>query len=116
MRVYISGKIGEEVLSKDTRRKFAKAEAMLGAKGYDVFNPTNSGLGSMAETIAKLRGKTFYEIILLMDIQVLIECDAIYMMSGWQTSPGAKAEYYFAKATKKKIIYEKMLDAEMDLF
>jgi hypothetical protein len=29
MRVYISGKIGEEVLSEATRKKFARAEKML---------------------------------------------------------------------------------------
>ena len=39
MKVYISGKIGEEVISEATRQKFAKAEEMLKAKGYEVFNP-----------------------------------------------------------------------------
>lgn len=38
MRVYISGKIGEEVISDATRQKFAKAEKMLQDRGYDVFN------------------------------------------------------------------------------
>ena len=48
-KVYISGKIGEEVLSDATREKFAKAEALLKSKGYDVFNPTNSGFGKIAD-------------------------------------------------------------------
>ena len=39
MRVYISGKIGGEVISDATRQKFARAEEMLKAKGYQVFNP-----------------------------------------------------------------------------
>lgn len=39
MKVYISGKIGEVVISEATRKKFAKAEEMLKAKGYEVFNP-----------------------------------------------------------------------------
>ena len=39
-KVYISGKIGEEVLSEATRQKFASAEKFLKAKGYKVFNPT----------------------------------------------------------------------------
>lgn len=34
MKFYISGKIGEE-----NRQKFARAEEMLKAKGYEVFNP-----------------------------------------------------------------------------
>lgn len=32
MLIYISGKIGEEVISEATRQKFAKAEEMLKAK------------------------------------------------------------------------------------
>ena len=39
MRVYISGKIGGEVISDATRQKFARAEEILKAKGYQVFNP-----------------------------------------------------------------------------
>ena len=48
-KVYIAGKIGEDILSDTTRKKFAEAEAWLKAKGYKVFNPTQSGLGIMAE-------------------------------------------------------------------
>lgn len=33
MKVYISGRIGEEVISDETRQRFAKAEEMLKAKG-----------------------------------------------------------------------------------
>ena len=58
-KVYISGKIGEEVLSKATREKFAKAEKWLKAQGYAVFNPTTSGLGTAAEQAAKKYGTTF---------------------------------------------------------
>ena len=55
-KIYISGKIGEEVLSDETRKKFAKAEKMLRSKGYDVFNPTTSGFGATAEAFAKVNG------------------------------------------------------------
>ena len=33
-KVYIAGKIGEDILSDTTRKKFAEAEAWLKAKGY----------------------------------------------------------------------------------
>ena len=49
MRVYISGKIGEEVLSEATRQKFARAEELLQARGFETFNPTTSGLGKGAK-------------------------------------------------------------------
>ena len=41
MKVYISGKIGEAVISDETRQKFDAAEKMLQDKGYRVFNPTD---------------------------------------------------------------------------
>lgn len=67
-KVYIAGKIGEDILSDTTRKKFAEAEAWLKAKGYKVFNPTQSGLGTMAENYAKACGTNFYEEILFLDI------------------------------------------------
>jgi len=39
MKVYISGKIDEEVICETTRQKFARAEKKLKTDGYEVFNP-----------------------------------------------------------------------------
>ena len=41
MKVYISGKIGEEVLSDAPREKFAKAEAYLKGWDFEVFKPND---------------------------------------------------------------------------
>ena len=76
MKVYISGKIGEEVVCEATRQKFAKAEEMLKAKGYKVFNPTTSGLGKVADEKvleAERRGEktTWYQEILKLDLDAL---------------------------------------------
>ena len=42
-RIYISGKIGEEVISEATRQKFAKAEELVkeafGEENVTVINP-----------------------------------------------------------------------------
>jgi len=113
MKVYISGKIGEEVLSEATRQKFAKAEAMLRAKGFDAFNPTTSGLGQHAESIAKIEGTTFYEEILLLDLHQLKYCDAIYMLADWSESNGANVELDYAMATGKQLFWEKEEDAKV---
>ncbi|MDY5183275.1 MAG: DUF4406 domain-containing protein [Prevotella sp.] len=102
-KVYISGKIGEEVLSEATREKFAKAEKWLKAQGYDVFNPTTSGLGTAAERAAKKYATTFYKEILLLDIVALQQCDIICLLPDWCNSPGAQAELYFAKAIGLKV-------------
>jgi len=117
MRVYISGKIGEEVISEATRRKFARAEEMLRAKGYEVFNPTDE---RWQRTLMReyendqyvksplLMGKfpDFYAYALLRDLMVLSTKDAVYMLADWRRSEGAGAEYHFALATGKKILFQ----------
>ena len=112
-RIYISGKIGEEVLSKATLEKFAKAQRMLEAKGFDVFNPTTSGLGAHAESLAKAADykTSFYQEILLCDLAQLAQCEAIYMLADWPQSNGANVELDFATATGKHRYWELEEDA-----
>ena len=112
MKVYISGKIGEEVPSDETRIKFVLACATLFEMEHEYFNPTCSGLGSLAEKLAKQNGTTFYEEILLLDLMELKKCDAILMLSDWKQSPGAQVEYQFAKAIGKNIRFAKREHAE----
>lgn len=102
-KVYISGKIGEDVLTDATLEKFAKAEEYIKAKGYKVFNPTTSGLGKMADAYAKACGTNFYTEILLLDIMELKKCDIICLLPDWAESPGAQAEYFFALAIGLKV-------------
>ena len=57
MKFYISGKIGENAPSKETLAKFKEAEEFLKEKGHEVFNPTTSGLGLHAESLARATTK-----------------------------------------------------------
>lgn len=98
MKVYISGKIGEEVLSDATREKFARAEDMLRLIGHDVFNPTTSGLGKLAEDLAKKNDTDFYREIMILDLGELALCDAIYLLPDHEDSPGAAVELAYANA------------------
>ncbi len=106
MRVYISGKIGEEVLSEATRQKFARAERELREWDFDVFNPTTSGLGAKAEELAKENGTDFYTEIMKLDLEALIQCDAIYLLQDWVESPGAKRELSEAREHGLAVWYE----------
>ena len=105
MRVYISGKIGEEVLSEATRQKFAQAEKTLQARGFETFNPTTSGFGKTAEEDAERNGSTFWEEIILYDLNILKRCDAIYLLEDYKDSPGALTEVSYAKGAKKQFFY-----------
>lgn len=81
MKVYISGPMsGYKNLNKGA---FAEVEATLKAKGYEVINPHNYPHDS-------------YEVCMRRDIQLLLECDAIFMLKGWSKSKGAKTEFAVA--------------------
>lgn len=122
MRVYISGKIGEAVISEATRQKFAKAEEMLKAKGYEVFNPVDERwqrvLKGEYEGDSYVRSPwlagtfpDFYTYCLLRDQMVLSTKDAVYFLDDFRSSPEANSEYYFAKAAGKKMMFQQHLHA-----
>lgn len=119
MKVYISGKIGEAVISDVTREKFDAAEKMLLDKGHRVFNPTDKvwvyGLQENHRNVVWIIGKDtdlpFYDYCLLKDLQRLALCDAIYMLADWRRSPGARAEHAFASAVGKRFFFEDRFQA-----
>ena len=111
MKVYISGKIGEVIPSQETLAKFKEAENDLLSLGFEVFNPTTSGLGKKADALAaklsKESGKAieWYDAIMLLDLEELAKCDAICMLEDWKDSDGATTEAFYALATKKRFIF-----------
>ena len=116
MKVYISGKIGEEIITPEILAKFKKAEDMLKAQGHTVFNPTTSGLGVVADKRVRNATKrgdrtTWYAEILKLDIAKLSFCDAIYMLSDWTESPGAVVEHDYAVAIGIKRFWQSEEDA-----
>ena len=124
MNVYISGKIGEEVISDATRQKFARAEEMLKAKGYEVFNPCDEKWQRLLKREYEhdkyvkspwMDGEfpSFYAYALLRDQMVLSTKDAVYFLEDWEKSPGANAEYSFAMAIGKKLLWQDLFDARV---
>lgn len=98
---------------------FFDAESNLKAGGWTVFNPANkeqekeldpTSFETGDAKLAVAAGFDFREAY-LWDVSRVIESDAIYLLPGWQYSPGACGEHAVAVAMKKhysdyEIIYE----------
>ena len=77
----------------DYAEKFSEAEEKLKAVGWAVLNPTkNDGFK--------------YKDYIDMGLNELSKCNAIYMLKGWEKSPGARLEYQYAKTVGLLVIDE----------
>lgn len=87
---------------------FNEADEFWTECGYQVFNPAKhdsylTELPAGFETgdhVAANAARDFREVF-GWDVAKVIEADAIYMLEGWQYSPGACAEHAVAVAMKK---------------
>lgn len=95
---YLSGSITN---NQNYRRQFFEAEEHLAAQGLKTLNPVKLGL--MLELEQEVPS---WEDYMKLDLIALLQCDAIYMLQGWQSSKGATLEHYLAKELGLKIIYQ----------
>lgn len=83
-RVYISGPITG---CEDYEKKFRKAEEDLTNKGYEVVNPAY---------LSKVMPNATHVQYMRICIPLMDECNAIYLLEGWDLSHGASIEYGYA--------------------
>jgi hypothetical protein len=94
LKIYIAGPMrGYENHNFD---EFFKAETHLNRKGYsDIVNPARldeeEGIDPNVESID-------IKEVLSRDITHLMECNAVYLLRGWERSEGARAEHSVASA------------------
>lgn len=104
MKVYISGKITGLPIT-EAEERFKDAEELISALNLTPVNPLKNGLprhSSWEEHMAK-------------DIELLKQCEAIFMLENWEDSRGAKIEYDFAIGSGKTIMYENQISNGRDL-
>lgn len=94
-KVYISGAIAHYDL-EERRRTFDDAERFLSLKGFEPVNPFKNGLPDEAHWRLHMRA----------DIGLLLECDYIYMLAGWELSKGAKLELDVASSCGIGVLFE----------
>lgn len=95
MRVYISGPITN---NKNFKTNFKRAEQWLKLQGHEVINPV-----AVAEVLPTSLNYNHYMTI---DAALLTTAEAIFLLEGWQDSPGAVEEYRLAAGTNKKVLFE----------
>lgn len=100
-KIYVAGPMrGYEELNFPA---FNAAAADLRAFGWDVVNPVDINPDPNAE----------WKDCMVKDIKALVDCDAIYMLNGWQQSKGASLEHHIAVELGLYLYYEE--DDEQEL-
>lgn len=93
VKVYVSGKM--RGVKDYNRVNFAKWTRKLNEEGYEAVSPfkvcEKFGRPEDIEKDHELFAKVFDA-----DMKALAECDAIFMINGWETSSGAKSELLYA--------------------
>lgn len=94
MKIYISGQITGLGL-EEARAKFDKAEKALIGKGHNPINPMKLNI--------PIEGKTWKD-YMLDDLELLFDCEAIFLLDNWQASKGARIEYSIAQEMEMTIL------------
>ena len=99
-KIYISGAISHHDL-EERKIAFKVAAEFCELCGFESVNPFDnplwqSGVGEKSSWRAHMRA----------DLQMLLACDAICMMDGWEESKGAKLEHDIASTCGLTVYYE----------
>lgn len=95
MRVYISGGVTN---NPGYEKQFKSAELWLKLNGHEAVNPV--------EVCAALPKSFTHEDYMRVCFKLIDISECVYVLKGWQTSKGAKAELSYAKALGKKVKFE----------
>ena len=99
-KIYISGAIAHHD-EAERRTAFAATAAFCEACGFESMNPFENelhrlGVGEQAGWRDHMKA----------DLKMLLECDAICMMDGWEESNGCKLEHDVASTCGLTVYYE----------
>lgn len=92
-RCYIAG--GMTGLPKHNFPAFNREAKRLRKQGYEVINPAEVNPDPGSPWVDCMRA----------DIKLLVDCNEIYMLPGWEKSEGASLEHHIAQKLKLKVTY-----------
>ncbi|GJH14992.1 DUF4406 domain-containing protein [Caballeronia novacaledonica] len=92
MKLYIAGPMtGSPELNFPA---FHAVAARLRALGFEIVNPAEVDVGPNLTWLACMRA----------DIKLLVDCDGIALLPGWEQSPGATVEHTIARGLGLRVI------------
>jgi hypothetical protein len=94
-KIYIAGAITGHDL-QERKETFSKHQKYFEEKGYEVVNPMELPHNHDKSWISYMREC----------IVALVDCQTIYLMSGWELSEGARLEYKIACKLQLKVIIQ----------
>lgn len=103
MKVYVSGRIKDYPEYLD---HFDRECKKINALGHDAVNPC---------TIEHIPNPTYTD-FMRADLKALLDCDAIYMLDGWENSVGARCEHLVAAMSGFEMFYESHRNIEYAKF
>ena len=98
-KIYLSGPISGHDID-ERRKEFRRVQTQLEKAGYDVVNPMENGLPEGATTNQHMKR----------DIELLLTCDAAFMMLRWTHSAGCITEFHVAHSIGLEIQFEQDID------
>ena len=93
-KIYISLPISHYDLEE--RKQYAQKVEDVLSHFYEVVNPLKSGLPEDADWRDHMKK----------DLQMLLDCDAIFLCKDWEKSKGCKLEWYVATTCGMGVFYE----------
>ena len=95
MKIYVAGKI-TGLSRQEVEGKFRATAETLRNEGHDVFIPS----------VLPMYDSVPHEDYMHVCYAMIDICDAVYMLSDWQQSKGARMELQYAADWRKQILYE----------
>lgn len=105
MKIYIAGPMRGK--PRHNFPAFDAARDWLERKGHCVYSPADADR-SIGFDETKTAAENGFDLAAAMarNFEAIAECDAIYMLEGWQWSSGACAEIVYATGLGKRLLFE----------
>lgn len=106
-KIYISGAI---MYATGQRDLFAEAEDELAKQGWEPLNPKSvaacEDINCVRQQHEIAKGMEHsWGCFMRYDLKAMLDCDAIYMLPGWEQSHGARLELQVASAVGMRVVF-----------